>query len=324
MLVSIVVPCSTVTEEKQLLNLQACLSYLHSQTYNSTEYEVIVVENPVKTDKVHRACKSLCFRHISSESGGNKARNAGISAAKGGIIALCDSDVMVNSNWIREIVKTFVDYNNIGVVGGTVELHYDTYKPRWLSGEFLKYLARVYYDVEEVTEITDLFNTMHIVSANCAFLKTVWEKSNGFPEDIDIEGSSFGANDEVEFFFRCAKDRKLLYNPNMIASHIITYDKVELNWFRKRFYCQGIADAQLAKRISKDTDIGNLYHDNLYYDANRLSLYNHDMNRHTRDSVCHEPSMREYIKNIIICRTDYMTAFQNEILGESHWCQNFR
>jgi|GEM_PF-2551633 len=57
---------------------------------------------------------------VDKTPGRNPARNTGIRHAKGEIIIFIDSDVVVEKDWIKEIVRPFADAKVGGVIGRTI------------------------------------------------------------------------------------------------------------------------------------------------------------------------------------------------------------
>lgn len=277
-----------------------CLEHLHRQKYPDNKFEVIVVENPIKTDNVYNLCKRYGFTHLATELGSNRARNAGISRARGNVIALCDDDVLVEPDWLQNINYRF-EQGGFGVVGGKVEVERFT-APKWIDGEFLKYLSYVNYGQNIKFHCGDGY---HIVSANCAFLKEKWNQ-NPLDEDIGYHGNLIG-NDEVEFFSNLALDGGYFYDDNISATHMVPVERFELTWFRRRFNGQGWADCDLIMRNSEKS-VNDIYHDNIQYGNLWLDL-NHI--NYMRNRFCDEDVTRQYIRNLTICKTDYLVGFQN-------------
>lgn len=297
--ISVVIP----TYKDWMLN--HCLDYLRKQRYPSNKFEVIVVENPIKTDRVYNFCKRNGFTHLVSELGSNRARNLGISRAKGEIIALCDDDILVDENWLSNINYRF-EQDDFGLLGGRVEVEVTE---KWIKGEFLKYLSYVSYG-----ENFFLKNNTgkHVVSANCAFRKSDWELAGRFNEDIGYHGNLIG-NDEVEFFISIISDKLGYYDDEVKALHLPDAKRLNLDWFRMRFYGQGWADADLILR-NHQKSVEDIYHDNIQYgnmwlDVDEICL--------VRERIKDEDVTRQYIRNLTICKTDYLVGFQNRL--EEKW-----
>ena len=103
---------------------------LHSYECIATElpWELIVVDNG-STDATVRvlaefaAQTSLDFRPLSEpRPAASRARNTGVRAATGEIIALTDDDCYPRPDYIDALVACFAD-SSIGYLGGRIELH---------------------------------------------------------------------------------------------------------------------------------------------------------------------------------------------------------
>lgn len=84
--------------------LSECLSGATSQDCDN--YEIIVIDNG-STDKTKEIIQGFCgrFSHIryifEPKRGRGQARNAGVDAARGGVIAMTDADCVVEKDWLR-------------------------------------------------------------------------------------------------------------------------------------------------------------------------------------------------------------------------------
>ncbi|HZA55565.1 MAG TPA: glycosyltransferase, partial [Candidatus Udaeobacter sp.] len=96
--------------------LDACLASLERLNYPN--YEVIVV-NDGSTDRSRQIAESYDYvRLIHQENKGlSEARNAGIRASQGEIIAYTDADCMTDTDWLTYLVARFQS-SDFGAVGG--------------------------------------------------------------------------------------------------------------------------------------------------------------------------------------------------------------
>lgn len=111
--VSIIVPA--YNEEDHIAK---CLDSLLSLDYPKDEYEIIVA-NDGSTDKTAEIVEKFPVKLINLKKvGQSKARNAGVEAAKGEILAFIDADgVMKTNNWLKLLEKYFKDPSVVLVTG---------------------------------------------------------------------------------------------------------------------------------------------------------------------------------------------------------------
>ena len=98
-LVSVVVPC-----RNEISHLQRCIQSLLDQEFEADDYEIIFVDNG-STEGSRELLESYpCITLLSDGSPGSyHARNIGLEAARGDILAFTDSDCSVSPQWIRTI-----------------------------------------------------------------------------------------------------------------------------------------------------------------------------------------------------------------------------
>src|SRR5207248_9968185 len=80
-------------------------------------YEVIVV-NDGSTDATAKIAHSYGFRVRTTENQGlASARNTGLKAATGEIVAYIDDDAYLDPDWLRYLASTFMNTKHAGVGG---------------------------------------------------------------------------------------------------------------------------------------------------------------------------------------------------------------
>jgi len=111
-MISVIVP--SFNEEE---NIAQCLVSLSHQTVSKSEYEIIVVDggSTDKTCEIARKYADKVFIQRSKKVGG--ARNDGVMAAKGEIIATTDADCILPSDWIERIRNDFTNPTVVQVYG---------------------------------------------------------------------------------------------------------------------------------------------------------------------------------------------------------------
>src|SRR5208337_5666748 len=98
--------------------IRACLEGLRRVDYPN--FEVIIV-NDGSTDGTEIIAKEYGFRVISIPNGGlSNARNIGMRAAKGEIVAYIDDDAVPDPQWLTYLAATFLSTDHVGVGGPNI------------------------------------------------------------------------------------------------------------------------------------------------------------------------------------------------------------
>jgi len=262
-----------------------------------------VVENPKMGENTHHLCAKYKCIHIVTEPGANYARNTGIQFAKSKLIGILDDDVLVKNDWVERAITVSKLYPNFGVLGGKVELLFDGGKPRWLEGYFKVLLSEVDWG-EGIIELTDKY----LVSANMVFSKDNWEKLGGLDSRIGYKLNDLISNDEVEFQQSIAVWSKpgLLYDGGLVATHVIPVERTQISWMKKRFYGQGVADAIYSSKKYGGQPLSEIFHDVVQHHG--LNFVAQEETNKVREKIANEEITREYIMNMCICKTAYMTG----------------
>jgi GT2 family glycosyltransferase len=97
--------------------LAACLASVSGIAYPRDRYEVLVVGSATEAAET---AERYGARYLSEpRKGVGVARNAGIAAAGGEIVAFTDADCSVSTVWLRELVKPFAA-ETVGAVAGAI------------------------------------------------------------------------------------------------------------------------------------------------------------------------------------------------------------
>ncbi len=201
-MVSLVVPTINRVAEVERL-----LASLDAQTFR--DFEVIVIDqNPDdRLVPVLQQHSDLKIRHLRSERGAGRARNHGLRAAAGEIIAFPDDDCWYPSSILASIVQWFDRHPEFeGVFTTMHDADHHPVGPRWLAAP---------------TRITksNLWNT---TIAATAYLRDKAATEVGFfREDIGVGASTaFQSGEETDYFLRALSlDFAMWYEPSLVVHH---------------------------------------------------------------------------------------------------------
>lgn len=112
-----------VITKNNMSTIQRCLDSLLGQDYPKRSYEIVFVDGHSKdgTDELikehvnHRPEVKLVYEDVGTMG---YARNVGINASKGEIIAFTDGDAYPEREWLKKISRAFKDDPRLAVVGG--------------------------------------------------------------------------------------------------------------------------------------------------------------------------------------------------------------
>ncbi len=176
--ISVVIMC--YNEE---LTIGACLAALSIQEPQA--FEVIVVDNNC-TDRTVEIAKRFSFVTIIKEpvQGMTPARNTGMAAASGDVLARIDADTVVQPGWIEAIQRTF---QNPDVAAATGPVRYHD-MPAQRAGQFVDGEIRAALDaISKERDFRFLFGS------NMAVRRDVWRlivgdlcNDDSLHEDIDV------------------------------------------------------------------------------------------------------------------------------------------
>jgi len=239
---SIIVPTHNRTEQ-----LEHCLRSLVSLQY--PHYEVIVVDNAPTTDAtanfLQKTYHDVPWVHYIREDrpGASLARNRGIMAAKGEILAFTDDDVVVDRYWLLELVRAFTIAGDVACVTGlTLPLELETPAQVWFEeyGGFGKGFTRRIFDMAEHHPKTPLhpytagqFGSGVSVAFSAKFLHSV----GGFDPALGPGVHAQAGEDLALFFQTIIRGHNLVYAPDALLYHLHRRDYASL---RQQMYNYGV------------------------------------------------------------------------------------
>jgi len=114
-MVSVIVPVLNDPD-----GIRRCVDALHRQSYPRSRYEVIVVDNG-STGSTIDVLSALEVTVLSEtdQLGSYAARNTGLRAASGGVVAFTDADCVPSERWLEEGIEA-MQIERADLVGGNV------------------------------------------------------------------------------------------------------------------------------------------------------------------------------------------------------------
>lgn len=181
--------------------LRATLAGVTRQDFPADQYEVLVIDNnsPDNTREVSTAFSAgtPAVRHVlETRQGLDHARNRAIAEARGEIIVFADDDILVEPDWLRELVAPLLGANSrrIGAVGGEVIPVFPDGLPSWLAGAHRPLAFRA--------DPGPLPPHQTPMGASLAFPKRAFERCGMFSTGLDRRGQALFSGGDGEMIRR--------------------------------------------------------------------------------------------------------------------------
>jgi glycosyltransferase involved in cell wall biosynthesis len=210
--------------------LAACLDSL--QQLNYPDYEIILIDDGSNDTTAQIAFLRSDIRFFRHERnfGLSVARNTGLAAAKGEIVAFTDSDCRADEDWLYYLVSDLLGKEFVGMGG-----------PNLLPPEDSPVAAAVMVSPGGPAHVmlTDR-QAEHIPGCNMAFFKTVLEEIGGFDPIFHAAG------DDVDLCWRLQQaGYKIGFSPAALVWH---YRRPTLAEYLKQQHGYGEAEALLVRK----------------------------------------------------------------------------
>ena len=186
--------------------LKDALLSVAGQTIPPEAYEVIVVNNDPGDPMVHELVEEVRktdFMHRPERlvevpcpfKGLSLARNAGITRARGEMVAFIDDDASAFPDWLEEINKAALAFPEAGVIGGQILLDVPKPRPLWLKEGWEHYWSHFELDYSE-PRIVEGWGSFPWGANWCARRQALME-IGGFRTRYGRCGNDFAGGEEV-------------------------------------------------------------------------------------------------------------------------------
>jgi len=223
--------------------LPEAIESLLAQEAGGVRYQILLVDNN-STDRTrdtiepYLALGDSRLRYLfESQQGVSHARNAGIRAALGTVIAFTDDDVRVSSSWVSELKNAFDLHPEVDYVGGKVMPRWRRAPPRWLTAENWSPLALV--DHGDTPFRTNSDHQVCLVGANLALRRQVFDI-------IGVFSPAFPRGQDHELQRRLWQaGREGLYAPQVVVTADVQTERMERSYHRRWHRNEGREYAKL-------------------------------------------------------------------------------
>jgi GT2 family glycosyltransferase len=227
--------------------IRAALRSLAEQTVGPHEVIVVVDHNEHLLQRLRGELGAHAIENTHPRGLGG-ARNSGVAAASGSIVAFLDDDAIACPEWLARLGACYAD-DDVAGVGGSAEPLWEAPRPAWFPREFDWVVGCSYLGMPQVIqEVRNLFG------CNMSYRRDVVNSLGGFR-------LGYGC-DETEFCIRIRQrwpEKKLLYVPEAKVLHHVPASRARLRRFLSRCYFEGGSKAVVSRLVGRSDGLSSEY-----------------------------------------------------------------
>jgi glycosyltransferase involved in cell wall biosynthesis len=216
--------------------LRETLACIVGQNYPTGRWELLVVDNNSKDDTKEVVSSFFSAATpprliVETRQGLDHGRNRAIDEAKGEILVLADDDILVEQDWLSELVAPFSsdDAHKIGVVGGEVVPVFPDGVPPWLEGAHRPLAFR--------SDTGPLPPNQAPMGANFAFPKWAFARFGKFDTNLDRQGERLFGGGDSEMIRRIrATGLEAWFVPGARAMHQMTAERLTFDYAKRHAF----------------------------------------------------------------------------------------
>lgn len=232
--------------------LMVTLGSVAMQSAEPSLWECIVVDNN-SADDTHQRVEAFAKEHnklniryiFERNQGLSHARNAGIAASSGDIVAFIDDDERIVEEFIEAYIELFDSHPDAMAAGGKIIAEYPAGRPHWMS----RYTEQPIANPMDFGGDVRLFPSHRIPGGgNMAMRRRLFDSVGDFNTSLGRTGKRLLGGEECELFERIAQfEYKVYYVPQAVMYHIIPEEKLTRDYFVRLATNIGISHRTRAK-----------------------------------------------------------------------------
>jgi glucosyl-dolichyl phosphate glucuronosyltransferase len=235
-------------------DLERGVAALARQTRPAEQIVMVIDHNP---QLLARA--SAAFPHV--EVIGNEltrglsgARNTGVGAARGDVLAFLDEDAEPADDWLQRLLEPYRDPSVLGT-GGAAQPRWPADRPVWFAPEFDWVVGCSYRGLPGDGAVI-----RNPIGANMSFRRNAFTAAGGFTDGVGRVGKVPLGCEETEFSIRATRacaGTTVRHAPGAVVWHRVSEDRVQWRYFLRRCFAEGMSKRVVSRLVGADSALSS-------------------------------------------------------------------
>lgn len=232
--------------------LSQAIDSVRTQSLAAHEIVLSVDHSPELQAEAKRRWPELHLIENHEEQGLSGARNSGVAACSGEVVAFLDDDAVAAPDWLERLAEAYRDPNVLGA-GGTVRPAWVAGKPSWFPAEFDWVVGCTHSGMPKQLEAV-----RNLVGANMSLRREALLEAGGFRHELGRIGTIPAGCEETDLCIRVGKlwpEGKILYDPAAAVDHYVPATRGTREYFTSRCRGEGRSKAVLAGLVGSESGL---------------------------------------------------------------------
>jgi len=234
--------------------LRASIDSVLGQTVAPVDLVVVSDHNSELYVRLRSVYPELRIIENHNAAGLSGARNSGVAAATGEVVAFLDDDAAAEPGWLEELLGGYDDPDVQGV-GGAIEPAWARGRPRWFPLEFDWVVGCTYRGLPRSAA-----RVRNPIGANMSFRRSLFDAVGGFRDGLGRIGATPVGGEETEFCIRAVQHdsrARFLYRPRAIVRHHVPSNRATWRYFSARCYGEGLSKATITRSVGRGSGLAS-------------------------------------------------------------------